>query len=507
VLQIRQYRDGIPVGDNKVYTYLIDSSVAQRYHNMPVISIVTDSVSLFGYETGIYVPGQIYDLYGSWEWWGGGQANFVMRGEEWERRANLTFFEGDGTVGFQQDVGLRIHGGGTRVYPLKSLRVYARSEYGKSKINYRIFPNKQLNIYKRLVLSSNGSDFLSGTFNDVISAALIEHLDVDLQSSRPCVVFINGEYWGVHSLRDRLDQYYCENKFGADADMIDIFENNMLAEGDSTAYRELINYISNHDLSVNAYYDYVSAFIDINSFIDYNIAKQYLAIGDWPGNNTKWWRERKPGAKWRWFFYDNNAAMNMVDYNTIQTSLMAGGTTYPNPDWSTLVLRSLMKNDKFRSQYLQRFNFHIDNTFKPERLNYFIDSINNLYQPLLAEHISRWGYPLSDSIRNNQLNLMHTFASQRPSFIQLQLMDLLSINETIDLNSKTKIYISDNQIHVRIPENLIAKYYLYDVSGKCIDQGELSQSLSFIKQPGSSGLYIAKLIIGNDIFTHKVIIP
>ncbi|MCA1803709.1 MAG: lamin tail domain-containing protein, partial [Rhodothermaceae bacterium] len=98
--------------------------------SLPVFSIATDSVNFFSNESGIYVPGTQSEL------------NYDQRGIEWEREASLEFFETDGSAGFAQNAGLRIHGGWSRGVPQKSLRVYARNEYGSNSIDYALFPDE-----------------------------------------------------------------------------------------------------------------------------------------------------------------------------------------------------------------------------------------------------------------------------------------------------------------------------------------------------------------------------
>ena len=42
----------------------------------------------------------------------------------------------------------------------------------------------------------------------------------------PHVVFLNGEYWGVHNLRERMNHHYVEDNHGIDDDEIDLMTHN-----------------------------------------------------------------------------------------------------------------------------------------------------------------------------------------------------------------------------------------------------------------------------------------
>ncbi|MDI6402839.1 FN3 associated domain-containing protein, partial [Balneolaceae bacterium ANBcel3] len=139
------------------HSYYVDPEGPGRYP-LPVLSLVTDSLHLFDYETGIYIPGKIYD-----EQDGDDHqvANYFQRGDEWERPASVEFFDEQGARFHSQDIGIRIHGWGSRVLSQKSLRLYARNEYGDSRFNVQIFPDLPYRSYNRLLLRNSGQDFFA----------------------------------------------------------------------------------------------------------------------------------------------------------------------------------------------------------------------------------------------------------------------------------------------------------------------------------------------------------
>ncbi len=291
VIKARSFVNDTAVSPTYTRTFWVHPEMYQRYNQLPVISIVTDSLSLFDYETGIYVPGLHHDLNPGWGWvWGTG--NYHQRGEEWERPANIAFFENDGSLAFQQNVGIRIHGGGSRALPQKSLRVYARNVYGKNTIDYAFFPETGVDSYRRILLRNSGQDFYTTMLTDALTHRLVEHLDLETQTVRPAVVFINGEFWGIHHIRDRIDKYYFEYCCGAHPDAIDYLENaGSVIEGSNQAYSELKSFIAENDLAEEQNYLQVAEQIDVENYIDYTIAKHFIATFDWPGNNKEFWRK------------------------------------------------------------------------------------------------------------------------------------------------------------------------------------------------------------------------
>src|SRR5690606_24325784 len=136
--------------------------------------------------------------------------------EENEVLAHFEYFEfEEESPQVSQLVGIRIHGGASRSFPQKTLRIYARGEYGESYINYPLFPGlvgrstkEPINEFKRLLLRNSGNDYRHTLLRDAFLQRLVRHLGLDYQEYRAATVFINGEYWGLMNMRERVDNRY-----------------------------------------------------------------------------------------------------------------------------------------------------------------------------------------------------------------------------------------------------------------------------------------------------------
>lgn len=398
---------------------------------LPVVSLVTDSLNLFGHYHGLYVPGFHFDRDTAWGTpWGNG--NYHQRGREWERPASMTFFEADGSIAFQHDVGIRIHGGGSRSLPQKSLRIYARQSYGEENFNYAFFADRDVTNYKRIILRNGGQDFWQGMINDAITHVLVRDLDLERQAYQPVVLYINGEFWGLHNIRDRIDKYYLEYAGGADPDAVDLLSGpgnaEDVKEGDNAHYLQLLRFIESHDVGHPRYFDRVSQMMDVANFIDYNIAKQYIAVYDWPGNNVEYWRPQTDDGRWRWIFYDNDGAMLDAAFDFLAHSTLEGGEDWPNPDWSTFLFRSLLKNNNFRELYIDRFAWHLEHTFCPPRVLGVIDSLVANIEHVVPIHIDRWNYPQDFGYWYSFIDQMREFALLRPCIVREQLIGYFDLD-------------------------------------------------------------------------------
>jgi hypothetical protein len=289
-------------------------------------------------------------------------------------------------------------------------------------------------------------------FRDALMQELVRGTGIDTQASRPAIVFINGEYWGIHNIRERLDRYYIQNKYGIDDAQAVILEGNgQLSEGqagDEIHYREMIRYLNSHDISQEEHYQYIQTQMDVDNFIEYQISQIYFANYDWPGNNIQFWRVRTDGyregagvwdGRWRWMLFDTDFGFSLYDgnsgyiHNTLALALQPGGTEHPNPDWSTLIFRTLMKNEEFKEKFVSRFADHLNATFKPSRVYQLVNHYREIYEPEMEEHIDRWNSHGSVWDWKSRTDELIFFAQNRPGVVFQHLRDELDLGRTLRL--------------------------------------------------------------------------
>jgi len=164
-------------------------------------------------------------------------------------------------IGFSQDAGLRIHGGKTRQASQKSLRLYARNEYGEKYFNYKLLPKRNVNKYKRFLLRTTMGAWGGQTIiKDILAQNISASLNIDHQKFQPVIVYINGEYWGIHTIRDRIDERYIEYTHNVDKDSIEFKEGWEISNGPLAAF------IKNNSLEQQGNYEYVKTKIDIDNY-------------------------------------------------------------------------------------------------------------------------------------------------------------------------------------------------------------------------------------------------
>ena len=168
-----------------------------------------------------------------------------------------------------------------------------------------------------------------------------------------------------------------------------------MVQGSNTSYNELIDYVSNNSLSVQSNYDYVASQVDIDNIITYQIAQIYFDNTDWPGNNIKFWNS--PETKWRWILYDTDFAFgrpwegsSAYTNDTLSFALNPNGPGWPNPPWSTLLMRKLMENTQFKNQFINQLADEMNGRFDANNVRAHINTRAAIVDSEITRHFAHW---------------------------------------------------------------------------------------------------------------------
>ena len=420
-----------------------------KYSDMKVISVSTDTDNLFDKDNGIYVVGNDYK-YTNWKYandarhntnynWGKTSA---LPTEQIEKPCNIQVFE-NGKLAFSQDVGMRISGNYSRGFAQKSLKFYARKEYGKGKMEYEFIDGltdingNPITSFDKITLHNGGSDYPWLHYRDEAVNKMISGMDsITPLSSEGCAVFIDGEFWGFYFIRERRGESFISEHYGIDKDdvlYINTPENN---ESVASDLKDIINFAYENDLSVDANYQKVCNKIDIDSLIDYISVETYVCNADWSGNSTpgeypfywNWdmWRTKTTDpsqdyydGKWRYVIYDlDQSSGAWGNDDTVTTSYKYDhlGNICSDKLWynSCQLFNELLANDTFRNKFYNRYNEIIDTYFEPSRAS-----------QILSEYDSKWSFLIKETKRrftnagyyyDYHWNLITDFFKNRPSY-------------------------------------------------------------------------------------------
>lgn len=456
VVRAVAYKSGSLASDIVTHTYFVTPSTSR--YAIPVISIATTEKNLFDYNTGIYTAGDEFENYRMED------PNFVSNdcttgnffrgGDESERPANVEFFLNNQSI-INQAIGLRIHGGCSRSFPRKSLRLYSSSNF-----EYPFFNNLPPSLfYNRLILRSGGNDWAYSVIIDAYMQALVQNLRFETQSSRPAVAFINGEYWGIHNITERYDKYYFDRNYGIETDSLDIISARYgftADEGTVDNHTALFNYFSNNN---PVDYTYAKTKIDVENLADYEITEIFAANTDWPSNNQVNWRKRtanyEPNApygqdgRWRWLLKDMDYSLGFLSSSITDPTL---NRATENNEY-TLFFRRLLDIPEFKSYFISRSADLLNTTFLPTRTVAVLDTFKTAYQPYMPENYDRWTSQNTFTGWLNNINTIADFMQQRPANVRSQIRSKFGLpgerNLTVNVSDTLRGYVKVNTINIR----------------------------------------------------------
>lgn len=424
IIRARAYADNMLPSFTESNTYFINET-----HSMPVLSVAGNYDNLFdGLDpnTGEFIE----DIVSSFEYFGVDQ----------EQKFEL---EGD----------MKGHGNDSWQFDQKGIRFHVRDQYGyANKIDHPLFPSSDRTDYDVVIIRAAGSDNYPGAvinwgvpschLRDAFAQTLSEkhNLNLDTRRYRRCILYLNGRYWGLYSMRERVDSDYTKEYYDQGekwVDMLEYWGGLETRYGNADDWFDLVQYINDNDMTDPANYAYVASEIDISSFIDYFILNTYLVNTDWLNWNTKWWRGRKEGQimPWRYTLWDMDNIYNLgqnytgLPITTFESNpcdvedLLNNNDPFldPNLEDQVGVFTGLFQNQEFLQAYINRYADLASSTFNCDTmLNHFDQMIAEI-EPEMGRQIARWGGTLDEWESN--LDAMRAEIAGKCTVVTTQIVD------------------------------------------------------------------------------------
>ncbi len=440
VIRARTYSGSKGYGKTYTITFL-----RERLHQLPVACITVPPALLFDSISGLYMLGP--NAGEEEPNWG---ANFWKKTE---LQIHLAYFV-DNQLVLNQPSGLKMFGGFSRSLPQKSFSIHARSEYGEKHLSYPFFKDLKHRQYKKIVLRNGGSDWGLAYFRDALMSGLLRSSNLDLQSSQPCVVYINAQYWGIYFIREKVGKHFLKDHHPKiEKDHIDLLEKDVwVVEGSRKDYKKLLTFMENNELSDSKNYQWVCTQMDVSNYASYMVAEIYYDNID-AGGNIKYWRSHDEGSKWRWILYDTDFGFGKHDreaylLNSLERHTEANGPSWPNPPWTTFILRKLLENEDFKQLFINRFADYMNSYFRPENVAKEIQHFVDLLDEEMPYHTKRWKRRYSSWKFN--VGVVRKFGELRPQYMRQHIADYFSLEGSyqLSLNPKLGSIVVNQQINV-----------------------------------------------------------
>lgn len=359
VVRASVFQPGFIAGPANTHSYFIGQDFTSG--QLPLVSIVTDSLTFWGAERGIYVQ------------------DFKP---DWEVPVNIELFENNGSnrAAFNERAGIKINGLYSWKLPQKMLGVYFRKQYGNNQLDYPLFFDRQRASFDNFALRASGSDWSYTLFRDGLIQQACHQYNMDLENMafRPAVVYVNGHYLGIHNIREKVDEDYIASNHGLKEGTFDLIENGDYIESGSLDAWNRYWALVKKDLSIQANFDSVATYMDVENFTDL-IATEVYAGNSSIDHNTMAWKP-KDGGKWRWILMDLDRGF--VEYDKYMLSFYAGQSVWP--------LADLLKNKAYQTHMGTRIADHLYTTYNAGRMVPRIKQHAADIEAEMPKHIARW---------------------------------------------------------------------------------------------------------------------
>ncbi len=339
-------------------------------HTLPVMNITVPNSDLYNYNTGIYVEGP------------GAKPQFPHTGanywQKWWKKAHVEFF--DGNDGFSEECEIGIFGGFSRALAKKSFKVRFKSVDGPAHIVYDLYGKGKPEKYRNFVLRSGSQDINGVMVRDEFFSSLMKDACPDLlvQAYRPIALYINGGYFGLYYIREKIDKHYGARHLDVPSDSVTVVQGNCKGE--------ILNYISSHDLSVKENYEYVKKHYNVETLADYKLGELYASNTDI--GNMKHVQAHDLNGNWMWnvvyYDIDNSWRINAAPAMHFSTAGNAKRVLVNR------VVNSLLRNKEFRTLLLERLSYHLHNTFTPQHTTQAFDNLISIIKPEMERNCQRW---------------------------------------------------------------------------------------------------------------------
>ena len=416
---------------------------------LPVFSIITDSLNLWDWNTGIYVLGPDADPNEP-----NSGANFRKPWSKWSR---LEFFDKTKDKQAEEEFDLEIHGGWSRCYPQKSFRLDFKSRY-TGDLEYTLLSQRpNVNNFNNINLRNGGGwPGLIDRIRDGFLCKIASETNVDIMAYEPCVVYLNGRYWGQYGIREKIDEYYLESNHNVTSDSVDLLNANSILSGSDMHFVESYHQIINTNPNSSIFYNLIDKRFDLDNYIDYFILQTYIQNRDWFAgiNNIKLWRENNEHGKWRYVLFDTDQTFlydGTWDYLDLARNpyRVSGLDTISCVTKHSELFNHILKNDEFECLFISRYAELVNTIFDSVYFAQQLDSMKFKVQDAIPTHINRWGTPSSYSFWETRLHNLKQSNRNRANYAlehvkqQFNLGGIISLSLNVIPNNSGKIKINN----------------------------------------------------------------
>ncbi|MCU0435152.1 MAG: CotH kinase family protein [Bacteroidia bacterium] len=328
----------------------------------------------------------------------------------------LEYFDKTGVMRTEVTGNSNKHGNDSWAYDQRGIDFVSKDQFGyNDALDWKLFRRKDRDEFQKIIIKAAANDnypFENGGahIRDAYCHNLSQQagLAMDERTWEPCIVYMNGQYWGVYEIREKVDDHdftdYYYDQSEENLQFLKTWGATWSEYGGpqaQTDWNTFVNFVTTNNMTVQANFDYVDSVYNWKSLIDYMILNSVVVSADWLNWNTAWWRGMDPNGdkkKWRYTLWDNDATFgHYINYTGIPD--VSANADPCNPE--TLsdpggqghipILNALLVNETFKQYYVNRYVDLMNTTFSCDSLLGLLDTMIAEIAPEMPRQIQRWG--------------------------------------------------------------------------------------------------------------------
>ena len=414
------------VQQTETESYFIGLANNSDMYNIPVISITTNPENLFDYFEGMYVPGRSKedaiamneDSDNVGNYWNG-----------WVKEAHIEYYESNKDKTFEGNVNLSMLQDYSIESHQKGFKVSGVDEGAWKGSSLSYFFNEASN---SLLIQTNKRDNTS-KLREYLANELLKDTEVGTSEATPCIIFIDGEYWGAYMLRENHDEAYIRNQYNI-TDNVEVLieKNDIFNDWDHhQLYDEFYYFMTTTDMSVQANYEKAKQLMDVQSYLDYFCANVYLANADYGIDEGSMWRTVSSGeeyedGRWRWTVGKLDNTMN----NTVESKRTTSSIdSYKMPEIAAdKIFRSLIRNKEFREQLQTTMNRMAEQIFEVSHVEEVLEEIIDKTEKMSLTSYQRFFGNATEKTYDKEVEDIKKFFENRAEYIDVYTQEVMSMN-------------------------------------------------------------------------------
>ncbi|MCR5090005.1 MAG: CotH kinase family protein [Oscillospiraceae bacterium] len=307
----------------------------RQEHSLPIVSLVIDNKTAF-------------------------RAMYKDRIKDLEWPASVSFYEGGSS--FTMPCGVSLHGDTSLVLRKKGMNLNFRGVYGQETLNYDLFGGG-VTSFDNLVLRGGQDQTRSILRNELCENLALSASDHIIGTrSRYCILYVDGEYYGIYPLTEKLNEQHYANIAGVSKDSVTVLK--ATVSRSSELYQDVFHFCETHDMSDPENYAIIQSRLDTDSLIDWVFLEGYFANSDLTFGNLRFCRSAEKDGKWRFMFYDLDATLTEAILNH-SILLHRNGVQCTQVSY---LFSDLMENSDFRDRFLRRSAELLNGPLSEERV-------------------------------------------------------------------------------------------------------------------------------------------